>query len=924
MKPWLNLCAQGARYCAGYVLSCACWTLWLALGLLLAAQIGIAVSHELAVPRFILRAFEERLAASHVTATFGRATFDPAGSVIIENLRVTLPGFGEPVAKVRASFIELDPWALLTGRFEPRRISATGISFSVPAMLSPSGRSEEILRDLELTCVPGEKELSIEHLTAHVAGIALTAHGAVHLKAAPGAGIAPLPVLESLAQNYPDLCRKILRVTGQLAALENPSLHVELVPSETRGAIATVTVRASAVNLASPWPLRAAGLTATTRLPLLGAAPTMARLDLVLEELTVAGVSARGVQARLRGALLPSDFTFKLRSADVTVREIFSHGFRLDLLAARLVSDGLPHLEGELTAACLGEQVALRGRADLSARSAALHFDGALAPALLVPIGQAIGRDITRFLGFGAPVALNADITLADGWKFNRLAGQVDARQIDAYHVPIDSARGDIEFDGRHFLARHAKATIGTNFATGSFEQDLRTRQFRFLLEGQLRPLAISGWFHDWWPNFFQYFDFPVAAPNACVDVAGWWNAGYQTTVFVFADAVAASIRGAKFDHARTLLFIRPNFLDGLELYGTHGTGEIRGTFTRTVDYETGVWRSIDFDAVSSIDPAVSVQIFGPAAAERLAPFHFETPPLLKLAGHLDSPAAPGGEHQQVTIEAQSTGAFALHDFPLRNLSFSAVQRDDAVVLSRVEASFAEGLVAGKARIWGRGAERRIGFEGSLREASLAQVVAILEHYSALRKGLPAPPSGKFLRDKANVKLDLAASAEGRFDDLLSFQGGGNAVLAGPGLGEVRLLGLLSELLNFTALRFTATRANFKIEGPKLVFPDVSITGANSAIQAHGDYALDRHMLDFHARVYPFQESKFILQSVVGAVLTPLSTVLEVKLTGSLDKPAWSFVIGPTNFLRNLIQSSPPASKPKPDPDPTSPPYLKR
>jgi hypothetical protein len=924
VKPWLRFCTQGARFCGQCVLSFACWTLWLVLGLLLAAQIGIAVSHELAVPRFLLRAFEERLAASHVSATFGRATFDPSGSVIVEDLRIALPGLGEPVVRVRATFVELDPWALLTGRFEPRRISATGISLAVPAMLSHSGRTEEILSDLELTCVPGEKEVAIEHLTARVAGIALTMHGAIHFVKKTGAGAAPLPLAEYLAKNYPDICRKLVRITAQLAALETPTLQAELVPSETRGATATITIRTPVLKLTSPRAIEAKGVTATTRLPLLGDAPTMAPLQLACDGLEVSGVSARRVLALVRGSFKPSDLSFRPGTVELEAERCSSRGFAVDFPAARLDLAGLPRTGSELIALLAGQPVSLSGYADASAGTAALHFSGALAPALLMPISAAIGHDVRRFIGFGAPLALDADIAFAAGWKFHRLAGHLIARRVDAYHVPIDFARGDIEFDGRHFIARHAKAMLGDNFATGSFEQDLQTREFRFLLEGRLRPLAISGWFHDWWRNFFDDFAFPAAAPDASVDVAGWWGAGYQTTVFVFADSVAPEIRGARFDHARTLLFIRPNFYDGLEIFATHGAGEIRGTFARTVNTATGAWQSLDFDVVSSIDPAVSVQIFGPAAAERLAPFRFESPPLLKLAGHFDGPAAPGGEHQRVKIEAQSTGAFALHDFPLRDLSFTATQHDDEVTLSGIEAHFAEGTVRGKARIWGRGAARRIGFDGSLHDASLAQAVAVLEQYTAKRQGLPAPPPGKFLQGKASVKLDLAASAEGRYDDMLSFKGGGNAVLAGPGLGEVQLLGALSELLNFTSLRFTAARANFKLDGAKLVFPDVSITGANSAIQAHGDYSLDRHSLAFNARVYPFQESKFFLQSVVGAVLSPLSTVLEVKLTGSLDKPSWSFVIGPTNFLRNLIQRPPPPTEQKPDPNPAPPPYISR
>jgi hypothetical protein len=135
------------------------------------------------------------------------------------------------------------------------------------------------------------------------------------------------------------------------------------------------------------------------------------------------------------------------------------------------------------------------------------------------------------------------------------------------------------------------------------------------------------------------------------------------------------------------------------------------------------------------------------------------------------------------------------------------------------------------------------------------------------------------------------------------------------------LLGMLSELFNFTALRFNAARADFKLMGSKVSFPSVSITGSNSAIEGHGDYYLDRRELDFNARVYPFQESKSLFQNVVGAVLTPLSAVFEVKLTGALDQPNWAFVIGPTNFFRSLTQSDP---APVPDKPLDAARYLKR
>jgi hypothetical protein len=40
-------------------------------------------------------------------------------------------------------------------------------------------------------------------------------------------------------------------------------------------------------------------------------------------------------------------------------------------------------------------------------------------------------------------------------------------------------------------------------------------------------------------------------------------------------------------------------------------------------------------------------------------------------------------------------------------------------------------------------------------------------------------------------------------------------------------------------------------------------------------------------------------------VLSPLTTVFEVKLTGTLDDPKWGLVLGPANLLRALAPGEP-------------------
>ena len=131
---------------------------------------------------------------------------------------------------------------------------------------------------------------------------------------------------------------------------------------------------------------------------------------------------------------------------------------------------------------------------------------------------------------------------------------------------------------------------------------------------------------------------------------------------------------------------------------------------------------------------------------------------------------------------------------------------------------------------------------------------------------------------------------------------------------------LSKTLLNFTSLRLDSAQADFRLEGNRVVFPQVKLQGPRASIDAKGEYLLDARTLDFNARIFPLQESKFILADALGALLTPLSNVLELKLKGPLAKPSWSFAFVPTNFLRALTR---PANGGPPVPNaPVPPPPL--
>jgi hypothetical protein len=606
------------------------------------------------------------------------------------------------------------------------------------------------------------------------------------------------------------------------------------------------------------------------------------------------------LHAQLIGRFRMDGGKVDVREVTATADSVITRDFDVRAVSARIFPRPLPRLETHVVANVLDAPLSLHADLDLAERNASIRFAGNISPRLPEVLSRRLAVNVKRYADYDSLTVPRGEAHFSANWKFEKLTALALVPRIRAYNVTLEDGRAEIELQPHRFFSPAAFARVGKSYARGSYEQEFGTNHYRFLLEGSLAPLDIAEWFREWWTTFFTQVQFPKSPPVASVDVRGAWRDGRQSNIFVFADVPKATILGTELDRVRTRLFIRPSFFDGLELLAVRGRGNARGRFTYTTNPETNRWRTLDLGLDSTLDLSVAVQLLGTAGAKTLAPFKLAQPPHLRLRGQFDADDAPGGTQEKLRIEARTAGEFRFHDFPLQDVSFIATIDRDDIVLDDVAALFAGGAAKGHARVSGIGGQRKLGFDFALADASLGRVAAGLAEFFAARKGeAPAPP-GRFVQEKANVRLDFAASAEGRYDDTFSYRGEGSAVLRGAEIGEVPLLGTLSELLKFTALRFTEARTNFRIENTKLVFPQVTLRGSNSAIDAHGSYALDKRELEFNAKIFPFQESESLIKTVVGAVLTPLSNAFEVKLTGSLTKPQWAFVMGPTNFLRSL------------------------
>lgn len=923
MRRFLQACWQGTRFCGQCVLSFGIWSVWLLLLIVLGVQIYIATAHELAVPRFVLRELSSRLSASGLRLEFERAQFDPSGRIFVEGVSLVAETFNEPLLTADHVYVRLDPLDLLVRDIVLTEVRAGGVNLNVPAMLSPSGRGESVVSGLHATLRFREDDPTFDLVdaSARFANLELTATGALTM---PVSRPRELPVLDEIVRQYLTLIRKAAEIAPQLEVLREPRLDLVFTPDADRLAVLSLRLQAEEAAVAAgrwglPGELQVTRPRLRTSFALAGVGPVPLVLDASTEAVRLADrFEATTVRVRAAGLASPDATGFSADQVEAAAASVSARGFTTTPVAVLL----RPTTEGRWAAhAVAGVHEAswtLDADVNPATRAGTVRAAGVLPRPLFEQFALLADRRLLDLVQYNGTPSLEAAIDLAPGGRPQRVSGSLRTGPVVARNVPLEAVRARFAWEGTSVAVDEIELRTGTSLAHGSYTMDTKSRDFRFLLKGSLQPSDINGWFRDWWPRFWNTFDFSRELPRADVDVAGRWGVPFATTVYVGAEGNQAGLRGVVLDKVYTQLFIRPGFVDGLYFHALKDGRTAKGTFTRRQDLAARALATLDFDVETNLPPEDASRLAGPEVVELAKPYGFTAPPELKVAGRLSGPASPDGARADLTIEGRTDAPVTFYDFPLSRLSFRAIVAGERILVQDIVAGFAEGEMKGEADLNGPGPARRLTFDARLEGATVGQAIRTVEVYTALRAGVVASPESRFQQRIASGRLDLALSAKGLSNDIRSFQGSGNARISDANLGEVNLLGVLSTLLrrtllNYSTLQLDTAEASFALAGPTLVFPLVRISGPRAALDASGNYNFDTKSVDFAAKVFPFEGSRSLLGTAIGTMLAPLSSVLEVNLTGRLDNPSWVFVYGPTSFFRALTGSEN-SSEPEPPP----------
>lgn len=878
------------RFCASCVSTLLCWAVWIVLGITLATLLYIGLAEELPVPDFLLRRAEARMAASGFELKFGRARFDPTGKVLLENVELRSRQFEDPLLTCRLLYVRHNFWSLLSGWTLPSEIHIEGAALQLPAMLSPSGTTEPVVRDLAAVLRHDDNGWYVAQCDGRLGNLALSVEGPAPTFAR-GRPAQPQP-LEELSQRFLRSARQLVPVLYRLEAFETPALAIRL---ESKRAEVFFT----SGGARRPWdqPVVTGPIAASAVIPLDPGAhsvPVHVATSRIAYGDTLQAAQLRAV---VRAEFQVEKFSAK---ADEILLALGAVHYADETADAPLLTADLsawPTVRTRLATRLDGEVVAAEVEAQLQERSARLHAEGRASADLIKRVLAKHTPRAAPYFIFGDPVAFQADAVLAPGWKFARLASRVDAGRLDSRGVQITAARGRIDINGTDFLAHDARVVMGDNFARGSYWMDFASTDYRMLLEGQLRPPAINGWFRgDWWLAFWnRYFAFPVAPPTADVDIQGRWKEAWRSNNFVHARARAATVWGGDFDTIEATVFVRPSFAHGWELHGTRAGGAERldGSFQRAGVPNSRDTARFEFDFSGNPAPAVIARMLEGRADEVLGTLAFTEAPQVHAWGAIDR----GQAAYQFTGET----AKPLHyfGFPLDGVKVRGSVAGADVRLDVIEFATAGGQGKARASLTGSAGERRLGFDAYVNNALLGRAVHAVEEYQANRQKQPYTPGrdSKFVRQAANSQLDVSLSAQGNPADLATFVGSGNASLRGAQLGEVHLFGLLSQVLSavslsFSSLKFDSARTSFEMSNGRLQFSDLKVTGPSATIDARGRYSFVSNELDLNAKFKPYDQPGSLLAAAVSLVVNPLTSILDLKLSGPLGDPKWSIDIG--------------------------------
>ncbi len=864
------------------------------------------------VPGFVLKNLEENLADYGLYAKADDLHFDLLGRVTARRLKILKAGGGELLGQFDSLKLTLDLPLLLMQRVSVDSFIFQNGSLICPAFYSNSGVPQTLAEKIHGQFRRQNNGWEIErfdfkfqNLRAHAKGSWPQAGFTLPRGPLAEPAFRPRPL-----ERYLFLCRQVLELSSKLQALENPVAGIAL--SYTKGERPKARFQLSGNSLQGP-----AGLNCGLfRLEI----PRIDMPRLELPEPIYLRVDNLNWENRVKASdceiLLFADKPKNLLSAQVE-RARFTAG-RLDAGGLVLMAPGgeisapsFPLVNGSVQGLLQNRLVRLSGDFNLDQLSGQLSLDSraALTEELRAAISSRLGKAaaLERLILFSPPrLRLNSHFEPGFIFKkaeFNLKAGPLDFGGANFLRF---AARGQVvpdEVQLTHYVLEKRSERVD-----GSLVVDLKQGDYQLLLAGEGDPVPLNPIMPDWWDNVWKNIEFSEYLLRSDLEAKGNWKTNRLNFFYGGFNGENVTFHSTIFETYDLKCWSRPGFIEIFDLHATRPEGKVEGSVNWVFLERKAVARILDLETSIHLGPLSA--LLGPEVAAVVGDFHLSTPARLHLKGNLYFPTSPWQIHRKLRLQAVSEEPFKYRQYPLDYLQFEAHFEDDLFDMDQIRFGFAGGDGTGHLTWGALETDLQLDMKLSLRGADHLKAFDLFG-LNTTNKGdvgnRDEPIDGSPIVGKGIGKsglLDVDFSAVGVHGDILSFTGLGSLKITQAELGTVHFFGGLSRALygtwvDFTTLKLDSADCQFFLNENLIQFPEVNFSGPGSLISANGNIVMPDHNLDFKVRVNFFESEEKSLLSVLGPLLNPLESALELHLRGTLDNPRWRFQIDPRNVFSN-------------------------
>jgi hypothetical protein len=146
--------------------------------------------------------------------------------------------------------------------------------------------------------------------------------------------------------------------------------------------------------------------------------------------------------------------------------------------------------------------------------------------------------------------------------------------------------------------------------------------------------------------------------------------------------------------------------------------------------------------------------------------------------------------------------------------------------------------------------------------------------------------------------LNISIQAEGPINNPLQFEGTGLIQLNEPKIGQINLLGKISEGLSNLkiplpsgALSFNELIIPFELNNETMSFDNLQLSGPISKINSKGSFNLSSGTVDLIAKLSLVGNLPLPIIKNLVQFADPISRMAEIKITGNLSKPKWELLL---------------------------------